>query len=404
MIETKKQSLFYPSWGDLVLCSSAQDAGKHMSISVIHTADWQIGKTFGNIPGDAGAMLREQRFQTIRRIAELARERAVDAVLVAGDVFDSNAVKDETIRRAMNAMEGFAGPWVLLPGNHDAALAESVWTRIMRWGVPENLLLATSPEPIVLANGRMAVLPAPLRRKQEVVDLTEWFDPAETPPEAVRIGLAHGSVASRLPEEAEAKNPIADDRADRARLDYLALGDWHGTREIAPRTWYAGTPEPDRWKENDPGNVLLVTIEGPGARPSVERIAVGHFHWRRWQACIHSRADIDVLDDAVRSFGIPAERLVLALAARWRGRFRHAHGARRCSSALAGVVRFLDVSDAGLVDEPSEDDLDRIDRGGFVRTAVEWLRARADDPGDADRDVARLALRILYLEHVKAGA
>ena len=87
-----------------------------MPISVIHTADWQIGKAFGNIPGDAGAMLREQRFQTIRRIAELARERAADAVLVAGDVFDSNAVKDETIRRALNAMEGFAGPWVLLPG------------------------------------------------------------------------------------------------------------------------------------------------------------------------------------------------------------------------------------------------------------------------------------------------
>lgn len=375
-----------------------------MPINVIHTADWQIGKSFGNIPGDAGAMLREQRFQTIRRIAELARERAADAVLVAGDVFDSNAVKDDTIRRAINAMEGFAGPWVLLPGNHDAALAESVWTRIVRWGVPENLRLATSPEPIVLGDGRMAVLPAPLRRKQEVVDLTEWFDGAETPPGAVRIGLAHGSVASRLPQQAEAKNPIADDRADRARLDYLALGDWHGTREIAPRTWYAGTPEPDRWKENDPGNVLLVKIGGPGAQPSVEPIPVGHFHWRRLEASIHSRVDVDVLDDTVGSFGIPAERLVLAL---------QLDGAVDFATRLAlddflqrrrALCRFLDVSDAGLVDEPSEDDLDRIDRGGFVRTAVEWLRARADDPVDGDRDVARLALRILYVEHVKAGA
>ena len=375
-----------------------------MPISVIHTADWQIGKTFGNIPGDAGAMLREQQFHTVRQIAELARQRAADAVLVAGDIFDSNAVKDETIHRTLNALEGFAGPWVLLPGNHDAALAESVWTRIVRWGVPANLLLATSPEPIVLAAGRMVVLPAPLRRKQEVVDLTEWFDGAATPPGAVRVGLAHGSVASRLPEEAEAKNPIADDRADQARLDYLALGDWHGTREIAPRTWYAGTPEPDRWKENDPGNVLLVTLEGPGAQPSVERIAVGHFHWRQWRACIHSRLDIDVLDDTIRRFGIPAERLVLAL---------RLDGAVDFATRLAlddvlqrwrALCRFLDVADEGLVDEPSEDDLDRIDRGGFVRTAVEWLRARADDPGCGDRDVARLALRILYLEHVKAGA
>lgn len=164
-----------------------------MPVSIIHTADWQIGKQFANVPGDAGAILREQRFQTVRRIADVARERAVDAVLVAGDVFDSNAVKDETVRRTINAMEGFAGPWVLLPGNHDAALAESVWTRMKGWGIAENLVLAaTSREPIVLANGGMIVLPAPLRRKQEAVDLTEWFDAAETPAAAVRIGLAQG--------------------------------------------------------------------------------------------------------------------------------------------------------------------------------------------------------------------
>ena len=42
------------------------------------------------------------------------------------------------------------------------------------------------------------------------------------------------------------------ERAERARLDYLALGDWHGTLEIAPRTWYAGTPEPDRFRANEP--------------------------------------------------------------------------------------------------------------------------------------------------------
>jgi hypothetical protein len=373
-----------------------------MPISVIHTADWQIGKTFGNIPGDAGAMLREQRFQTIRRIAELARERAADAVLVAGDVFDSNAVKDETIRRAINAMEGFVGPWVLLPGNHDAALAESVWTRIKRWGVRENLVLATWPEPIVLVNGRIAVLPAPLRRKQEVVDLTEWFDRAATPPGAVRIGLAHGSAAGRLPEEADAKNPIADDRADRARLDYLALGDWHGTREIAPRTWYAGTPEPDRWKENDPGNVLWVWIGGPGAQPVVERIPVGHLQWRRWKACIHSRVDVEVLDEAVGRFGVPPERLVLALELDGAVDFATRMALGDVLQRLRALCRFLDVSDTDLLDAPSEDDLDRIDRGGFVRTAVECLRARADDPRDGDREMARLALRILYLEHVKA--
>ena len=61
------------------------------------------------------------------------------------------------------------------------------------------------------------------------------------------------------------------------------------------------------------------------------------------------------------------------------------------------------MSDAGLIAEPSEDDLDRIDGGGFVRSAVDRLRAWADDPGGDNRDAARLALQILYVEHVRTG-
>ena len=85
-----------------------------MSITLLHTADWQIGKQFANVPGDPGAALRLQRLDTVKAIAGLAKERAVDAVLVAGDVFEDNAVSDETLRRTLNAMAPFAGPWVLL--------------------------------------------------------------------------------------------------------------------------------------------------------------------------------------------------------------------------------------------------------------------------------------------------
>ena len=200
-----------------------------VGISFIHTADWQIGKLFGTIPDEARALLARQRIETIKRIADLANDNDADAVLVAGDVFETIAVADETIRRTVNALEAFRGPWVLLPGNHDAALAESPWTRMRRFGLPENVILATVPEPIGLANGRLTILPAPLQRRHEAVDLTAWFDAGPSGDGAVRVGLAHGSIAGFLPAEAEAQNPIAHDRAERARLDYLALGDWHGT-------------------------------------------------------------------------------------------------------------------------------------------------------------------------------
>src|SRR5690606_4559470 len=99
------------------------------------------------------------------------------------------------------------------------------------------------------------VLAAPLTQRHTHSDLTGWFDVEPSDPALIRIGLAHGCVAGILPSNVDAGNPIAADRAVSARLDYLALGDWHGTRRVDPRTWYSGTPEPDRFRRNDPGNV-----------------------------------------------------------------------------------------------------------------------------------------------------
>ena len=113
-----------------------------MAFRFVHTADWQLGKGFANIPGDAGAALRERRIETVREIAQLAVERSADAVLVAGDAFDANAVADRTLIRMLDALKTFPGDWVFIPGNHDAALADSVWSRLRSRELPANVHLA----------------------------------------------------------------------------------------------------------------------------------------------------------------------------------------------------------------------------------------------------------------------
>lgn len=176
----------------------------------------------------------------MQRTAALATERFVDAVLVAGDVFENNLVSNETIHALIRAMEGFKGPWVLIPRNHDPAMAESVWQRMQGLGCPKNVYIALDPQPVLLADSRLAVLPAALTRKHEIEDLTALWDKVETPTGAVRVGLAHGSVEGLLPGKGEATNPVAANRAPCARLEYLALGDCtvhlrfpnaHGIRE-----------------------------------------------------------------------------------------------------------------------------------------------------------------------------
>ena len=72
-----------------------------MRFAFIHTADWQIGKRFGAFESEKAAVLREQRLGAVDRVAEAARAAGAEAVLVAGDVFDSETVSDELAGRLL---------------------------------------------------------------------------------------------------------------------------------------------------------------------------------------------------------------------------------------------------------------------------------------------------------------
>lgn len=371
-----------------------------MTLRLLHTADWQLGKSFAGVPGDAGAYLRKARFDAVRTLARLAGERRVDAVLVAGDVFDDNFAGAGTVARALDAMREFPGPWLLLPGNHDADTAASVWSRLRRADLPENILLATEPEPMHLAAGRVAVLPAPLGARRVRDDLSAWMDAASTPPGVIRVGLAHGSVEGRLPGEADAANPIAPDRADRARLDYLALGDWHGTVEIAPRTWYAGTPEPDRFPTNEPGHALVVEIDAAGAPPRVERVATASYRWgsATLDCTGLDQADIAAAVEAV--LPAPADRHRALLRLRLGGLVGLATRAAidAAIERVAGELVWLDVVADGLAAEPDQRDLAALAEIPATAAAARTLQEAAVTGPVDERDTARLALRLLYAE------
>src|SRR5690606_31070946 len=107
------------------------------------------------------------------------------------------------------------------------------------------------PEPIELA-ANVLLLPAPCTTRRPGRDLTEWMDIAGTADGAIRIGLAHGAIRD-FSEDSATSEIIAPNRADRAGLNYLALGDWHGAMRVDPRTWYSGTPEQDRFKHDRSG-------------------------------------------------------------------------------------------------------------------------------------------------------
>ena len=371
-----------------------------MPIRILHTADWQIGKGFGQIPGDDGAALRNQRLETVSALAELARAEAVDAVLVAGDVFDAQSVGDRTLRQVFERLRAFPGPWVLLPGNHDAAVAESVWDRADRLGtVPEHVHLAIKAAPVLLEEAGLAVLPGPLQRRHEPADVTAWFDEAEIPAGYTRVGLAHGSVTGFLPAEADALNPIAHGRATTAGLAYLALGDWHGTLQVDERTWYSGTPETDRFTSNNPGHALVVTLSDEGTVPAVEIRETTRYRWHRVSQTLHEGADVAALDDRLAALGEPATDQVVDLTLRGALTLGDKAALDETVATWRGRLRHLRVDDAELTTRATEADLAALDGAGFVAAAAERLRqgAEAGEPADAT------ALEMLLAAHRRYG-
>lgn len=357
----------------------------------LHTADWQIGRQYGQFETDDAALLAEARFDVVARIAALATERGVDAVLVAGDVFDTQGVSDRTIRRLFAAMAAYAGPWVMIAGNHDAALADSVWSRAAQLDcIPANVHVPTQIGVVDLPAINVAVLAAPLTQRHTYDDVTQAFDSLDTEPGRVRVGLAHGSVAGRLPDTIDATNPIAPDRAARARLDYLALGDWHGCLAIDTRTWYAGTPEQDRFRNNEPGYVLDVRIDTPGATPVVERVAIGKYRWSAWAETISLPSDAHALAEKLSA--LRAED-VLRLDVQGHVNLETWDALQRAMDQAAAQVRALLPDLSGLRLEPDQADLAELGASGYVGEVAAQLQALQADGEQAA--IAAEALRLL---------
>jgi DNA repair exonuclease SbcCD nuclease subunit len=223
------------------------------------------------------------------------------------------------------------------------------------------------------------------------------MDGAATEEGVMRIGLAHGAI-QRFSEDADASDVIAPDRARRAGLDYLALGDWHGSLTVDPRTRYSGSPEPDRFKHDRPGHASLVTIAGRNAPPEVRELETGAFAWTSLPLeLLDGDEPVSLLASVLpqlRSRRQTLARVVASGHVRLPGRTALAAAVEEVAPDFA----FLEFDDEALVTECGTGDLDLIDRAGALREAADRLLTEAEDEDRsiAQRAIARAALTRLF--------
>jgi DNA repair exonuclease SbcCD nuclease subunit len=387
-------------------------------MKIIHTADWQIGKPFGGIADpDKRAAARKARIDAVDRIAAHARVHDVAAVLVAGDLFDSTGPERGAVLQTCAALGRIPCPVVVIPGNHDHGGPGSIWHQnyfrdALQQYAPR-VIVALDDSPVALPGA--VVFPCPLLRRSESFDaaarLRDGAVLRSAPAGVARIVLAHGTVLdfsggvadpSAADEDADAGAASFLDLAalPHAELDYIALGDWHGRRQVHPKAWYSGTHEPDRFPKNADyvsGSALLVDVQR-GQLPIVQPLPSGALHWHVVEYTLHGAdAVADLRADLFARLGGRVQEDLIDL--RLNGSLSLA--ARAALDAVlaefdALLLRF-DVDDRTVLD-PSDEEIEALTQH-VADPMLARIAARLHEEmraGGADADDARLALRELH--------
>ncbi|MEU6166686.1 exonuclease SbcCD subunit D [Streptomyces tanashiensis] len=230
---------------------------------LLHTSDWHLGRSFHRV----GLLDAQAAF--LDHLVATVHAHDVDAVLVAGDVYD-RAVPPlpavELFDTALHRLAEAGVPTVMISGNHDSARRLGVGAGLIeRAGIH----LRTDPDgigtPVVLsdAHGEVALYglpylePALVRERlgaekagHEAV-LTAAMDRVRTdlagrPAGTRSVVLAHAFVAGGAPSDSERDITVGGVAAVPTGIfdgvDYVALGHLHGSQVLTPRVRYSGSP------------------------------------------------------------------------------------------------------------------------------------------------------------------
>ena len=375
-----------------------------MPFRFIHTSDWHIGKVFRFVDEARMGVLQAARLDAVTRLGKLAGEHCAGHVLVAGDVYDSAELSQRSVNEPIERMRAFPSvQWHLLPGNHDPHQQNGLWDQLIRRGLPNNVRVHCRPEATLIEED-VSLLPAPFLHRGSLVDPTAWMDDALPPGDALRIGLAHGTVTGFGADDTPTPNFIAPDRPEKAGLAYLALGDWHRQRSVGKRCWYSGTPETDRFGAGERGQALLVEIREREAPPRVRPLDTGRYRWVERTAKLDGRQAVEDLERRLRALDDPLGDTLVRLGVEGTLSLEDIlYFEQQIVETVAAAFAELRVDREHLYADPTDADLDRIGPHGFVRRAADELRVAANRHTPEGR-LAQAALCRLYVEHEKLAA
>ena len=205
-----------------------------MMITILHAADFHLDSAFGSLKENQAIQRRKESRETVERVVDYGNDHGAKLRLLAGDLFDSDAVYAQTADELAEALKTFRGEVVVAPGNHDYYSNSSPWKK-KQW--PENVHVLAKQEITLFDFPQLGcrVYGAAFTSAEKSRELD--FSDVELDPEIINIGLFHGDVGVRDSRYC----PISIGAIKDSGLSYLALGHVHsfGGVEQAGKTYWA---------------------------------------------------------------------------------------------------------------------------------------------------------------------
>jgi exonuclease SbcD len=281
---------------------------KKTMLTFLHAADLHLDSPLRGLSRHEDAPVEAIRGATRRaliNLVDLALEKQVNFVLIAGDLYDGDQKDYATalfFNQQMSRLKEGAIPVFAISGNHDAA---SVISKSL--SPPDNVrfLSVKKPETVPVTELPVVIHGQGFATASVPQNLTIEYP--EAVPDCFNIGLLHTSLAGSAEHDTYAPCAIAD--LEKKGYHYWALGHIHQPEVLHKDPWiaYSGNLQGRKVNETGPRGCFLVEVNDSLQVSSHQFVPLDVVRWS------HLRIDLTGVSEAAALEGLIADSFTKAL-------------------------------------------------------------------------------------------
>lgn len=189
------------------------------TFNIVHTSDLHLGNLYSSTP-EVSEQMKQEQTDILKQILDLCTANKADALLIAGDMFDSMRVESTFLEKVKRLISHYNLRIFITPGLHDPATPDSCYNT--EW--PQNVhIFRGGMEKVEIPEKNTCVWGAGFTRTRCEESLLKNFRPVNS---RINILMLYGELFDGVSTDSIC-NPIDINEINSCGADYVALGSSH---------------------------------------------------------------------------------------------------------------------------------------------------------------------------------